>query len=514
MALYIYCGLLMLCWTILCVGMPGDPLLTGQSEEDRQGPTEEAGFTAQLTSPHSTVSHLVPKTAACFLEDVFAAMRESLGNDSKLSQGGMTLFGICTASGNPSMLLELAMKAESKHRDGLEVLHPTEVFLIEEENREALKLIIGLPQSPLLQRTPVLLLAFESPISGGDLHEITFMSQSLQPNTQAVCISEGTQYILLPGRASVGQQGWILSVDSKWPDMKKNIKELLGGEKTRKRVTPVLLFYSEEQSDTSSSQPLQLLCELRRFLNGVLPPQNRPLSSPLKLDSLQALPPLTLGLSSSESLLAELMNSSAPTIFSFSGSMFNTHRGELAMPPDLLEELRKSLEHNLMQITQVLREKEGGQRSIKRLERLSELCAFPKVDLPSGESQYCAFLLLKALKTVSREILPQLRSTRSEASGPRKVCSLRSLTVSLERYLVGPDTADIKNCQGLCTVPLVNTKSHAVLVNFHIENGNVHERAPCCVPVAYDSLEVVDLNQHGTFLSVFADVVAKECGCR
>ncbi|XP_054646045.1 muellerian-inhibiting factor isoform X2 [Dunckerocampus dactyliophorus] len=489
MALHVFdCGLLMLCWTIFCVGMPSDPMLTGQSEKDRQGPTEEAGYTAELTPRHSTVSHLVPQTAACFLEDVFAAMQEASGNDSELSHGGMTLFGICTAAVNLSVLLELAMKAKRKHRDGLEMLHPTEV----------------------------LLLAFESPVSGGDLHEITFISQSLQPNTQTVCISEGTQYILLTGRASVGQQRWILSVDSKLPDMKKNIKELLGGGNTSKRsgVTPVLLFHREEQSDTSSSQPLHLLCELRRFLNGVLPPQNRPLSSPLKLDSLQALPPVTLGLSSSESLLAELMNSSAPTIFSFTGSMFNTHRGELAMPPGLLEELRKSLEHNLMQIMQVLREKEGSQRSIKRLERLLELCAFPKVDLPSGESQYCAFLLLKALKTVGREMLPQLRATRAEPSGPRKVCGLRSLTVSLERYLVGPDTADIKNCQGQCTVPLVNTKSHAVLVNFHIENGNVQERAPCCVPVAYDSLEVVDLNQHGTFLSVFGDVVAKECGCR
>ncbi|XP_061833911.1 muellerian-inhibiting factor [Nerophis lumbriciformis] len=511
MALYIFnCGLLTLCWAVFCVAVPGFPNFT---EDETLRPTEKTGDASKMTPPHSTVSHLVPQTAECFLEDTLAAMGEASENDSELTQEGLTLFGICAAShGNVSVLVDLVMKAKRKHRDGLEVMHPTEVFLIEEENKEALTLIFGLPQSPLLQRTPVLLLAFESPFSGGALDQITFSSQSLQPNTQAICVSEGTHYILLTGQASVEHQRWILSVGTKSPDMKERIKALLsGGTIGRSGVTPVLLFPSEEKSDSSSSQPLHFLCELRRFLSDVFPRQNRPLSSPLKLDSLQALPSVALGLSSSESLLAELMNSSAPTIFSFTGSMFKVRRGELAMSPGLLEELKKGLEHNVMQVMQVLRDKEGGQKSIKRLERLAELCAFSNADLPSGESQYCAFLLLKALKTVGREILPQPRATRSSGLGP--VCSLRSLTVALDRYVVSPDTADINNCHGLCKVPMVKTTNHAVLVIKHIESGNVHERAPCCVPVAYQSLDMLDHNEDGTFLVVHPDVVAKECGC-
>lgn len=135
-----------------------------------------------------------------------------------------------------------------------------------------------------------------------------------------------------------------------------------------------------------------------------------------------------------------------------------------------------------------------------------------------GESQYCAFLLLKALQTVSRayEAEKTQRATRAghNNSMGSNVCGLRSLTVSLERFLVGPNTANINNCRGSCGFPLVNAKNHAILLNFHIQSENVDERAPCCVPVAYEDLEVVDLNEHGTYLSIKPEVVAKECGCR
>lgn len=135
-----------------------------------------------------------------------------------------------------------------------------------------------------------------------------------------------------------------------------------------------------------------------------------------------------------------------------------------------------------------------------------------------GESQYRAFLLVKALQTVLQayKLRVGLRTTRAETTTPGRasVCGLRSLTVSLEKYLVGPNTAVINNCRGSCAFPLVNTINHAVLLNSHIEGGNSDERAPCCVPVAYEALEVVDLNEDGAFLSVKPDVIAKECGCR
>lgn len=114
-------------------------------------------------------------------------------------------------------------------------------------------------------------------------------------------------------------------------------------------------------------------------------PQNHADSPPLKLGSLTSLPRLTLGLSSSEIMLAALINSSAPTIFSFSSSMLHVHRGELALPPALLEELRQRLEQSVMRMMEVLREGEEGHRIMMRLERLKGLCAFPKVELASGD---------------------------------------------------------------------------------------------------------------------------------
>lgn len=50
-----------------------------------------------------------------------------------------------------------------------------------EDERGPLMLTFDLLPSPLLN--PVLLLVFQSPLSGGDM-DVTFTSQSLQPNTQ------------------------------------------------------------------------------------------------------------------------------------------------------------------------------------------------------------------------------------------------------------------------------------------------------------------------------------------
>lgn len=136
----------------------------------------------------------------------------------------------------------------------------------------------------------------------------------------------------------------------------------------------------------------------------------------------------------------------------------------------------------------------------------------------TGGSQFRAFLLLKALQTVAQtyDVQRKLRATRADPSSSARgsVCSLRALTVSLTKLLLGPPSANINSCHGFCAFPLANANNHAILLNSHIESGNADERAPCCVPVAYDSLEVVDLNEEETFISIKPDVVARECGCR
>ncbi|XP_027145672.1 muellerian-inhibiting factor isoform X3 [Larimichthys crocea] len=417
------CGTLMLCAAL--------QVSHGQQQIPVHDTTTTVKGDHQTTS--STHTGDVPHNAPCFVDDIFVALREAVGNDGELTNSSLANFGLCTVSdSSSSVLLELSRET---NRNRPEVLHP------------------------------------------------------------------------------VGEQ---------------SLKDVLIGAKSGSNisVTPLLLLSGERGTDTrhvsgsspASSQTSSFLCELKRFLGDILP-EDHPVSPPLQLDSLQSLPPLTLGLSSSETLLAGLINSSALTIFSFSSwSRFQVHHGELALSPALLEELGQRLEQTVVQIMEVIREEEMGHRATERLGRLRELSVFPKKEPPAGESQYRAFLLLKALQTVARmyDVQRGLRATRADPNNPARgnICGLKSLTVSLEKHLVGPNTANINNCQGSCAFPLVNPKNHGVLLNSHIESGNTDERAPCCVPVSYDALEVVDLDEHGmTYVSIKTDVVAKECGC-
>ncbi|XP_036970971.1 muellerian-inhibiting factor [Acanthopagrus latus] len=527
-----YCGALMLCWTRLSVALHvshGQPLIPAHDPE-MTGDHHAASSTE--TGDGLEIKNHAPHHEPCFVDNILAALREAVGNGGELTNRSLTLFGICTATGDPSgsVLLELTNEAS---RNGLEALHPAAVHLLEEDERGALKLTFDLPQSPLLERKPVLLLAFKSPLSGGNL-DIMFTSQSLQPNTQPVCISGETQYMVLTGKASEdnAHQNWRISADTKSPDMKQRLRDVLTGGKSGSSISliPLLLFSGGRGTDTrhvhgsGSSQTSSFLCELKRFLGDVMP-RGQPESPPLQLTSLQSMPPLTLGVSSSETLLAGLINSSALTIFSFSTccSVSQVHRRELALSPALAEELGQRLEQTVMQITEVIREEDVGHRATERLGRLRELSAFPKEEPATGESQYRAFLLLKALQTVARTYVLK-RGQRTARAGPSSpgganICGLRSLTVSLERHLLAPNTANIDNCQGTCSVPLVNPTNHAVLLNSHIESEraasrSADERPPCCVPVAYEALEVVDFNEDLTQVRPFENVVVKECGCR
>ncbi|KAM4739033.1 muellerian-inhibiting factor [Anableps anableps] len=477
----------------------------------------------------------VHQDAPCFVDDLIAALHEATGEDGEVVNSGPTLFGICTESENSSrsVLSELSVGIRKNNRRGVEVLDPAAVLVSEEDDQETIIVTFDLPQSPLFKLKPVLVLAFESPHTDGELG-VTFSSQSLQPNTQYACISGRTLYILLTGKSSEGniEQKWNISVQAKSPNMKQNLKDVLIGGKSGSdaRLTPLLLFSVETgtymrhvnrsgSSGASSQTSLSFLCELRRFLDAVLP-QHHTEPPLLRLDTLQSLPPLALGLSTSETLLAGIINSSAPTIFSFASwsSSFPVRPGQLALSPALLEELGQRLEMNEQQIRELIRQEMVPTRASEKLGRLRELSAFQRQETAAaaGESQYCAFLLLKALQTVTRayNIQRKLRATRAGPSTRGPICGLGSLTVSLEKLVLGPQSADLNNCRGSCAFPLTNGNNHAVLLNYHIERGDVNERGPCCVPLAYDALEVIDWNDEGSFLSIKPDMVAKECGCR
>ena len=131
------------------------------------------------------------------------------------------------------------------------------------------------------------------------------------------------------------------------------------------------------------------LRELQAFLGDVFPllPAEAG-SKPVQLQSLQCLPSLALGPSSSETLLVGLLNSSSPTVFSFPSprSVLRPGGGELALPPHLVEELRRKLGTLGQQVEGLLGEVEVEQRAVLSLEHLKTLSAFPREEQPAGEA--------------------------------------------------------------------------------------------------------------------------------
>lgn len=79
------------------------------------------------SSSASTASHPAPRSAPCYVDDIFAALREGAGSDGELTNDTLALFGICTApdSSSGSVLLKLSKETSRSQRSGLEILHPT-----------------------------------------------------------------------------------------------------------------------------------------------------------------------------------------------------------------------------------------------------------------------------------------------------------------------------------------------------------------------------------------------------
>lgn len=139
------------------------------------------------------------------------------------------------------------------------------------------------------------------------------------------------------------------------------------------------------RSAGGSSHTAAFLCELRRFLGDFMP-QDRRQSFPLRLTSLQSLPAVAIGASSSEALLATLINSSTLTVFSFAGccsSQAPVRGGELSLSSALLEELRQRLAAAVAHSLEVMRQEEVGARAVERLGRLVDLSEELKRDPPA-----------------------------------------------------------------------------------------------------------------------------------
>uniref|UniRef100_A0A8C6SYE8 Anti-Mullerian hormone n=1 Tax=Neogobius melanostomus TaxID=47308 RepID=A0A8C6SYE8_9GOBI len=430
-----------------------------------------------------------PHNAPCFVDDILATLRESLEENGQLRHNSLAQFGVCTDNSLIAMLLSVLFNND--------VYAFVLVLVKMEEDKKVLTLTFDSPESPQMMLKPVLILSIESMIKTSG---ISFTSPLLNPNIQIPCTSEETQYILLTGTEGHFSQIWkIIMSQTTSPDTGK--MKLCSSDHSLVRAFVDLSHNS-------------FLCELKHFLVQSSPQDHD--APVVNLESLQSMPSQPIGLSSSESLLAALINSSAPTILSFTQrSMLHAHREELALTPALLAELRQRLEQTLADVLELI--KENG-RARMRLQRLKQLSGFPfSQSVQGGTLQYRAFLLFKVLQTASHALnTPRSqRSTRDHSSrAPRNVCGLTSLSVSLQQYVIAPTMATINNCQGSCTFPMIQGTNHVVLLNSHIASGNTNTRAPCCVPVAYDPLEVVKVEEKETSLEIEPNMVATKCECR
>ncbi|KAL1022993.1 hypothetical protein UPYG_G00035150 [Umbra pygmaea] len=500
----------------------------------------EIPSTAQekMTSPF----HHLPGDTRCFgrtsaheevIKDMLLALREDFGKESELRKEGLNQFGVCSNSKDRGLITAMSTLADEANQHGLHVWHPTKELMEGAAEGEGLVLTLNFSQPPLLKNKAILLLAFRNPQTR-PLGTITFSSHILKPYKQTVCISDGTEFLILTVKPSEGKShlGWRIIVES-ISNTEQKMSELRSilGEGTS-NVIPLVLSSmdrgfdertTEHQSPSlAPSGTYNFLCELQSFLSDVLKPlkQSGSMTAPVPLYSLHSLPSLSLGVSSSEAMLAKLINNSGPTLFSFptQRSVLQGYHGELALPPDLTELLRQRLEEVAIQI----RGEEVGSAVMDRLRRLQELSFLPKEDeeLPTGagspgEMQYRALLLFKALQTVvgAWELERGKRATRAgqEGTGQGKGCRLHSLKVSLKKVVVLPDEANIFNCHGECKFPLSKANNHAVLL---LQQNPAPEYSLCCVPVAYEGLQVVDLGSSGAEIVTKPNMVAKECECR
>ncbi|XP_051977253.1 muellerian-inhibiting factor-like [Xyrauchen texanus] len=496
------------------------------------------------------------------MDDFLSALKDGWNRES---EWGMEFkqFGICSEHDaiTDFQVAALTRLAESAHQqiNGLKGVHATKVDIWDAEEERDISLALTFPRQAQSTNLTSMTLLFSVDSIKGDGLRMTFSSHSLHPNKQTICISEGMHFLFLTGGQKESKtHGHLklrlavetLKTENRHKPSLSELQEVLMRKVDGNNISvkPMLFFLADhENSDEQRTPNLQyhgitldqrplpgplppsktflFLCELQKLFNDILPekepstPQEE--ASTVYLDELHSLPPLTLGVSSTESLLSRLVNSSTPTAFVFPQMQqsLQTHRVELTLESPLLSVLRLRLDDAIAQM-----KNEAEQKVIDRLQKLSELSALPPdgvddetISKDHKEAQYRAFLLLKALQTVLRtlEVERAQRTARAD-DGPTtpSQCRLQSLTVSLRKFSLVPSMANINNCMGACVFPMDDGINHVVLLNNHIESGHPVTRTPCCVPVDYIDLQVIELESVGTKIAPKQNVVATKCGCR
>ncbi|XP_026053295.1 muellerian-inhibiting factor isoform X2 [Carassius auratus] len=472
----------------------------------------------------------------------------ALNRESELERMDHQQFGICS-SGTSGLQISHLVPTLDQKRSGLKGVHAKKDIWDAEKEGE-MTLTLTFPRHPQPSSPASVTLLFSVDSIKGDGLRVKFNSHSIHPNTQRVCISEATRFLVLKAGQSHAHAHLKLSVTIEtWKDEnqpKPSVSELRdvlmrkvdGSNMSMKPVlvflsdrdeqrTPHLQFQGNPLDEKLPSRTYLFLCELQKFLSDVLPQKEGPTSQEgakiVSLEALHSLPPLSLGASSTESLLSGLVNSSTPTVFVFPERQqgLQTHRVEVTLDSPLLSVLQMRLDEAMAQVKQ----QEVGQNMIDRLQKLSELSALS----PKGEdeeavakeqkrAQYRSVLLLKALQLVlsTWEVERAQRAVRADEDGPSvpSQCRLQSLSVSLRKFFLEPSKVNINNCEGECGFPLSSGNNHAILLNSHIQSGHPVNRSLCCVPVEFDDLCVIELESEGTNISFKTNVVATKCECR
>ncbi|XP_051549045.1 muellerian-inhibiting factor-like isoform X2 [Myxocyprinus asiaticus] len=497
------------------------------------------------------------------MDDFLTALKDGWNRESE-QPTEFQRFGMCSQhDAIPDFQVSaLTRLAESAHQqsNGLKVVHATKVDIWDAEKDGEITLALTFPRQAQPTNLASLMLLFSVDSIKGDGLRMTFSSHTIHPYKQTICISKGMLFIFLTGgqrehnnhshlklrlavetlktensqKPSLSELQEVLmrKVDGNNITMRPKLLFLSDRGNSDEHRTPYLKFHGIPLDQRPSPGPLPpsrtflFLCELKKLFNDIQPEKELPTpqeeASTVSLDTLHSLPPLTLGVSSTESLLSVLVNSSTPTAFVFPQRQqsLQNHRVELTLESPLLSVLRQRLDEAIAQV-----KKEAGQKVIDRLQKLSELSALPPdgdddkaISQDYKEAQYRAVLLLKALQTVLRtlEVERAQRTARADEDGPTtpSQCRLQSLTVSLRKYYFEPSMANINNCVGACVFPVDNGINHAILLNHHIESGQLVTRSPCCVPVDYIDLHVIELESVGTQIAQKRNVVATTCGCR
>ncbi|XP_016382627.1 muellerian-inhibiting factor-like isoform X1 [Sinocyclocheilus rhinocerous] len=509
------------------------------ASEQPIGPSAQSTHATEVACDEEQLAH------SRAMDDFLSA----LNRESELGRMEFQRFGICSFRTPDLQLSHLVQNLDQK-RSGLKGVHATKVDIWDAEKEGEMTLTLTFPRHAQLTSPASVTLLFSVDSIKGDGLRVKFKSHSIHPNTQTVCFSEATRFLILTGGQSHALVHFKLSVTIEtWKDENKpkpSVSELqevlmrkVDGSNMSMRPILVFLFDRDEQrtphlkyhrnplDEKPPSRTYLFLYELQKFLSDILPRKEGPApqrgANAVSLDALHSLPPLSLGVSSTVSLLSGLVNSSMPTVFVFPERQqgLQTHRVEVTLDSPLLSVLRMRLDEAMAQVKQ----QEAGQKVLDRLQKLSELSALSPdgeddeaVDKDRKEAQYRSILLLKALQVVllTWEVERAQRAARADEDGSSvpSQCRLQSLTVSLRKFLLEPSTANINNCEGVCGFPLTNANNHAILLNSHIQSGQPVNRSLCCVPVDFDDLCVIELESEGTNIFFKTNVVATKCECR